>query len=160
MFHVEIGKALRRWRTWLLAAALAGVPVLIVIAVKASPPQPQAAEDAPPFLLQIVRNGLFAPLTGLAVVQPFFMSLAVGLFAGDASPTNLTRRTPEPSPLTEAIETPGVRSRIARAAPTSSTSMRTLSAAPRSVPGGPSATIRPWAITPTRSHIASTSASR
>jgi ABC-2 type transport system permease protein len=84
MFRVEIGKALRRWRTWLLAAALAGVPVLIVIAVKASPPQPQAAEDAPPFLLQIVRNGLFAPLTGLAVVQPFFMSLAIGLFAGDA----------------------------------------------------------------------------
>ncbi|MGZ5212184.1 MAG: ABC transporter permease [Actinomycetota bacterium] len=84
MFRVEIGKALRRWRTWLLAAALAGVPVLIVIAVKASPPQPQAAEDAPPFLLQILRNGLFAPLTGLAVVQPFFMSLAIGLFAGDA----------------------------------------------------------------------------
>ena len=84
MFRVEIGKALRRWRTWLLAAALAGVPVLIVIAVKASPPQPQNAQDAPPFLLQIVRNGLFAPLTGLAVVQPFFMSLAIGLFAGDA----------------------------------------------------------------------------
>jgi ABC-2 type transport system permease protein len=84
MFRVEIGKALRRWRTWLLAAALAGVPVLIVIAVKASPPQPQNAQDAPPFLLQIVRNGLFAPLTGLAVVQPFFLSLAVGLFAGDA----------------------------------------------------------------------------
>ena len=84
MFRVEIGKALRRWRTWLLAAALAGVPVLIVIAVKASPPEPQVAEDAPPFLLQIVRNGLFAPLTGLAVVQPFFMSLAIGLFAGDA----------------------------------------------------------------------------
>ncbi len=31
-----------------------------------------------------MRNGLFAPLTGLAVVQPFFMSLAIGLFAGDA----------------------------------------------------------------------------
>ena len=84
MFRVEIGKAVRRWRTWLLAAALAGVPVLIVIAVKLSPPQPQNAQDAPPFLLQIVRNGLFAPLTGLAVVQPFFMSLAIGLFAGDA----------------------------------------------------------------------------
>jgi len=27
---------------------------------------------------------LFAPLTGLALVQPFFMSLAIGLFAGDA----------------------------------------------------------------------------
>jgi ABC-2 type transport system permease protein len=84
MFRVEIGKALRRWRTWLLAAALAGVPVLIVAAVKWSPPQPQNAQDAPPFLLQIVRNGLFAPLTGLAVVQPFFLSLAIGLFAGDA----------------------------------------------------------------------------
>jgi ABC-2 type transport system permease protein len=84
MFRVEIGKALRRWRTWLLAAALAGVPVLIVAAVKYSPPVPDNAQDAPPFLLQIVHNGLFAPLTGLAVVQPFFMSLAIGLFAGDA----------------------------------------------------------------------------
>ena len=27
---------------------------------------------------------MFAPLTGLAVVQPFFLSLAIGLFAGDA----------------------------------------------------------------------------
>ena len=84
MFRVEIGKAVRRWRTWLLAAALAGVPVLIVVAVKLSPPVPQDSQDAPPFLLQIVANGLFAPLTGLAVVQPFFMSLAIGLFAGDA----------------------------------------------------------------------------
>ncbi len=84
MFRVEIGKAIRRWRTWLLAAALAGVPVLIVAAVKLSPPQPQNAQDAPPFLLQIVQNGLFAPLTGLAVVQPFFLSLAIGLFAGDS----------------------------------------------------------------------------
>src|SRR2546425_5881347 len=84
MFRVEIAKAMRRWRTWLLAAALAGVPVLIVAAVKLSPPQPQNAQDAPPFLLQIVQNGLFAPLTGLAVVQPFFMSLAIGLFAGDS----------------------------------------------------------------------------
>ena len=57
MFRVEIGKAIRRWRTWLLAAALAGVPILIVAAVKLSPPQPQDAQDAPPFLLQIVQNG-------------------------------------------------------------------------------------------------------
>jgi ABC-2 type transport system permease protein len=84
MIRVELAKAARRWRTWLLAAALAGVPCLIVVAVKASPPTPADAGDAPPFLVQIVRNGLFAPLTGLAVVQPFFVSLAVGLFAGDA----------------------------------------------------------------------------
>ncbi|MGZ4132904.1 MAG: ABC transporter permease, partial [Actinomycetota bacterium] len=84
MYRVELGKQVRRWRTWLLAAALASVPVLVVIAVRLSPPVPQNSQDAPPFLLQIVRNGLFAPLTGLALVQPFFMSLAIGLFAGDA----------------------------------------------------------------------------
>lgn len=84
MFKVEWIKALRRWRTYLIAAALGGVPFLIVLAVKLSPPTPSGSEDAPPFLLQIVQNGLFAPLTGLAVVQPFFLSLAIGLFAGDA----------------------------------------------------------------------------
>jgi ABC-2 type transport system permease protein len=84
MLRVELAKAARRWRTWLLAAALGGIPCLIVLAVKLSPPTGAETGDAPPFLLQIVRNGMFAPLTGLAVVQPFFLSLAVGLFAGDA----------------------------------------------------------------------------
>lgn len=84
MFRAELAKSLRRWRTWLLAAALAGVPVLVVLAVWLSPPPPQQSQDAPPFLLQIVRNGLFVPLTGLALVQPFFMSLGIGLFAGDS----------------------------------------------------------------------------
>jgi ABC-2 type transport system permease protein len=84
MFRVEIAKALRRWRTWLLAAAIAGIPVVIVIAIRLSPPQPAASEDAPPFLLQISTSGLYAALTGLAVVQPFFLPLATGLFAGDA----------------------------------------------------------------------------
>jgi ABC-2 type transport system permease protein len=83
MFRVEWIKAVRRWWTYLLAAALGGVPFLIVVATKLSPPT-EAGPDAPPFLMQIANNGLFAPLTGLAVVQPFFLSLAVGLFAGDA----------------------------------------------------------------------------
>jgi len=84
VIRVELAKALRRWRTYLIAAALGGIPVLIVIAVKLSPPTPDASGDASPFLLQIVRNGLFAPLTGLAVIQPFFLPLAAGLLSGDA----------------------------------------------------------------------------
>jgi ABC-2 type transport system permease protein len=84
MYRVELAKAARRWRTWLLAAALGGIPVVIVVALRVSPPPAGAGEDAPPFLFQILRNGLFAPLTGLAVVQPFFLPLATGLFAGDA----------------------------------------------------------------------------
>jgi ABC-2 type transport system permease protein len=83
MYRVELAKAFRRWRTWLLAAALGGIPVVIVLAVKASPPT-ESGPDAPPFLIQILTNGLFAPLTGLAVIQPFFLPLATGLFCGDA----------------------------------------------------------------------------
>jgi ABC-2 type transport system permease protein len=84
MYRVELAKAFHRWRTWLLAAAIGGIPAVIVVAIKVAPPQPQGAEDAPPFLFQIATNGLFAALTGLAVVQPFFLPLATGLFAGDA----------------------------------------------------------------------------
>ncbi|MGZ4109688.1 MAG: ABC transporter permease [Actinomycetota bacterium] len=84
MLLVELSKAVHRWRTWLLAAALGGIPCLIVLAIKLSPQPGADTGDAPPFLLQIVHNGMFAPLTGLAVVQPFFLSVALGLFAGDA----------------------------------------------------------------------------
>ena len=85
MFGVELAKAWRRWRTYLIAVALGGIPVLIVIAVKLSPPPAgSVSQDGPAFLEQIVRNGLFAPLTGLAVIQPFFLPLATGLLAGDA----------------------------------------------------------------------------
>lgn len=84
MYRVELAKALHRWRTWLLAAAIAGIPAVIVIATKLSAPSPQNGRDAPPFLFQIAASGLYAALTGLAVVQPFFLPLAAGLFAGDA----------------------------------------------------------------------------
>ena len=85
MYRVELEKSARRWRTWLLAAAIGGIPIVMVIALRVSPPPPgEAAEDAPPFLLQITQNGLFAALTGLAVIQPFFLPLATGLFTGDA----------------------------------------------------------------------------
>jgi ABC-2 type transport system permease protein len=84
MYRVELAKAAHRWRTWLLAAAIGAIPIVIVFALKVSPPPSGAAEDAPPFLFQITSNGLFAALTGLAVVQPFFLPLATGLFAGDA----------------------------------------------------------------------------
>ena len=84
MFRVELSKAFHRWRTWLLTAAIAGIPVVLVIAIKLSPPQPQDSQDAPPFLLQISTSGLYAALTGLTVVQPFFLPLAAGRFAGDA----------------------------------------------------------------------------
>ena len=84
MYRVELAKAAHRWRTWLLAAALGAIPVVMTIALKLSPPPPGGARDAPPFLFQILSNGLFVPLTALAVLQPFFLPLATGLFSGDA----------------------------------------------------------------------------
>jgi len=84
MYRVELAKAAHRWRTWLLAAALGAIPVVMTIALKLSPPPAGASEDGPPFLVQILENGLFVPLTALAVLQPFFLPLATGLFSGDA----------------------------------------------------------------------------
>jgi ABC-2 type transport system permease protein len=84
MYRVELDKAVRRWRTWLLAAALGAIPVVMTVALKLSPPPAGTSEDAPPFLFQILDNGLFVPLTALAVLQPFFLPLATGLFSGDA----------------------------------------------------------------------------
>src|SRR3954467_8649889 len=84
MFRVEWMKAVRRWRTYLIAAALAAIPVIMVVALKLSPPRGPNEGDGPPFLEQILTNGMFAALTGLFVIQPFFLPLATGLFAGDS----------------------------------------------------------------------------
>jgi ABC-2 type transport system permease protein len=84
MFRVEWMKALRRWRTYLIAAALAAIPIIVVLALKLSPPTGPDSGDGPPFLEQILSNGMFAALTGLVVIQPFFLPLATGLFAGDS----------------------------------------------------------------------------
>ena len=85
MFRVELAKAFHRWRTYLLAAAIGGIPIVIVFALKVSPPDPGAAEDAPPFLFQITSNGLFAALT-------YFVSLAARLCC-DAVPASFAFST-------------------------------------------------------------------
>jgi ABC-2 type transport system permease protein len=82
MFRVELGKAVRRWRTWALAAALGGIPILIVIGVSLS--RHPRSQEGPPFLALILKSGFFAPLTSLAVLQPFFLPLTASLLAGDA----------------------------------------------------------------------------
>ncbi|CAN5665427.1 hypothetical protein BH18ACT17_BH18ACT17_16900 [soil metagenome] len=56
----------------------------MVVALKLSPPSTSTAGDGPPFLDQVGRNGLFAALAGLAIVQPVLLSVAAGLVTGDA----------------------------------------------------------------------------
>src|ERR687888_771546 len=84
MFRVELIRAVRRWRTYLFGAGLAGIPILIVVSLALSSTPPESSPDQPPFLTLILSNGLFAPLTALAVIQPFFLPLGAGLLSGDA----------------------------------------------------------------------------
>jgi len=84
MLRVELIRALRRWRTYVLGAGLAGIPILIVVSLKLSSNDPSAAATGPAFLGKILVNGLFAPLSALAVIQPFFLPLGAGLLSGDA----------------------------------------------------------------------------
>ncbi|MDQ3785430.1 MAG: ABC transporter permease [Actinomycetota bacterium] len=83
MYRVEIAKAARRWRTWVMAAGFVAIPTLIVVALvlTSEPPEPG---EGPPFLRLVEINGVFASLVGLSVIQPFFLPLATGLLAGDA----------------------------------------------------------------------------
>ena len=84
----ELVTTFRRWRTLALLAVLAGVPVLVGIAVRietgdgASPGG--GGGGGPAFISQITNNRLFLVFTALAATLPFFLPMAIGVVAGDA----------------------------------------------------------------------------
>ncbi|MCK7623660.1 ABC transporter permease [Streptomyces sp. RS10V-4] len=82
----EIALTFRRWRTRVLLAVLAAVPVLVGIAVRIQSGRAGGGADGrgPAFLAQIAGNGLFLVFTALAVTLPVFLPMAVGVIAGDA----------------------------------------------------------------------------
>ena len=77
----ELRLVFRRKRNLALLAVLAGPPILIGLAVRASAPRPG---EGPNFLGQITGNGLFLVYTALTVSLPLFLPLAVGVVAGDS----------------------------------------------------------------------------
>src|SRR5262245_28206091 len=80
MFRVEIAKSVRRVRTYVFGAGLAALAVLPVIFL----PDTGSDGGGPPFLDFIRRSGLFAGLTAVALIQPFFLPLGTGLLAGES----------------------------------------------------------------------------
>jgi ABC-2 type transport system permease protein len=80
MFLVEILKAWRRPRTWVLGSLLAAVAILPVIVLATSP----TGNGGPPFFDQIRNSGLFASLAALALIQPFILPLGAGLLSGES----------------------------------------------------------------------------
>lgn len=80
MFLVEIAKAFRRLRTYVLGTGLLAISVLptVVLALTDG-----SGSGGPPFLDDIRSNGLFGALTALAIAQPFFLPLGTALLSGE-----------------------------------------------------------------------------
>lgn len=78
----ELRLVFGRRRNIVLLAALGAIPLLIGIAVKASPPR--VGGDGPQFLDRISSSGLFLVLTALFVTLTLFLPVVVGIVAGDA----------------------------------------------------------------------------
>jgi len=79
----ELGMVFRRRRNLALLAVLAGIPIVIAIAIKVTAP-PNDGRDGPPFLFSITGNGIFVALTALTVVLPLFLPLAVAVVSGES----------------------------------------------------------------------------
>lgn len=87
LLRSEIVTTFRRWRTLALLAVLAGVPVLVGIAVKIETGDGGGAGGGgggPAFLSQVTHNGLFLVFASLAVTLPFFLPMSIGVIAGDS----------------------------------------------------------------------------
>lgn len=90
LLRSELLTVFRRKRTFALFAVLAGVPLLVGIAVRietrdgGSVGGGNGNGNGPAFIEQISNNGLFLAFASLAATLPFFLPMAVGVVAGDA----------------------------------------------------------------------------
>ncbi|SHN21230.1 ABC transporter permease [Actinacidiphila paucisporea] len=88
LFGSELLIVFRRARTLALLGVLAGVPVLVGIAVRIETRGGHSVGGdgggGPAFLEQISNNGLFLAFASLAATLPFFLPMAIGVVAGDS----------------------------------------------------------------------------
>jgi ABC-2 type transport system permease protein len=80
---VELSKLVRRPRTWVTIALLAGLPVVVGIFLKVTGIAP-APGSGPALLSEVLNNGVLFPAAALALILPVFLPVAVAVVAGDA----------------------------------------------------------------------------
>src|ERR671915_59457 len=72
MFRVELRKLVRRPRTWVTIALLAGLPTLVAVLLRVTGVGPRPGQG-PAFLSQVLNNGALFPAAALALVLPVFL---------------------------------------------------------------------------------------
>ena len=80
-FRSELWLIFGRRRNWVGGLVLMTVPILLIIAVKVSPP---AGSGGPDFINQITQNGVFAALAALTLEMPLFLPVAVAAISADS----------------------------------------------------------------------------
>jgi ABC-2 type transport system permease protein len=80
---VELGKLLRRPRTWVSVGLLCALPILVAAFVAASHLAP-APGKGPAFLSAVLNNGSLYPAAAMAMIVPIFLPIAVAVLAGDS----------------------------------------------------------------------------
>ena len=73
-----------RWRNLALLAVLAGIPVLIGVALKLSGPGPGGGGGGPAFLDQVAGNGVFLAFASLTVLLTLVLPLTMAVVSGDS----------------------------------------------------------------------------
>jgi ABC-2 type transport system permease protein len=83
VIRVELAKLFRRPRTYVVAALLCGLPLIVAIflATTRIPPPPGQGGA---FLSAVLSNGALYPAAAMALVMPVFLPVSVAVLAGDA----------------------------------------------------------------------------
>src|SRR5205085_3493211 len=79
MLLVELGRAFRRPRTYILGFGLLLIAVLPTVVLATT----HGTGQGPPFLNDVRSNGLFGALAALGIAQPFFLPLGAALLSGE-----------------------------------------------------------------------------